>query len=162
MISTLSFAAVGLAENLKYFKIKRSLLQTDLYLWMKHKLIITAWKVSVFGDFLVRIFPYSVRMQEIRTRKTPNKDTFHAVYTCGKLRKTQINFWDNLCPVDTKELELKTEWFPSSSAQLEKDKIKIRWDEVLNLNHICFIFISALDILNCYLCISLVSRFMKF
>ena len=39
-------------------------------------LIFTAWKVSVFGDFLVRIFPHS---DWIRNRKTPNKDTFYAV-----------------------------------------------------------------------------------
>ena len=48
----------------------------------------TAWKMSLFGVFLVRIFPhfgYSVSLQiqsksrKIRTRKTPNTDTFHAV-----------------------------------------------------------------------------------
>ena len=32
--------------------------------------------MSIFGDFLVRIFPYS---DQIRTRKAPNKDTFHRV-----------------------------------------------------------------------------------
>ena len=36
----------------------------------------TAWKVSVFGVFMVRIFPHS---DWIRTRKTLNTDTFHAV-----------------------------------------------------------------------------------
>ena len=36
----------------------------------------TAWKVSVFGVFLVRIFPH---VDWIRTTKTPNTDTFHAV-----------------------------------------------------------------------------------
>ena len=54
---------------------------------------ITAWKVSVFGVFLVRIFlhsdwirRYSVSLRirsecaKTRTRKTPNTDTFHAVY----------------------------------------------------------------------------------
>ena len=39
-------------------------------------LIFTAWKVSVFGDFLVRIFLHS---DWIRNRKTPNTDTFYAV-----------------------------------------------------------------------------------
>ena len=51
----------------------------------------TAWKVSVFGVLLVRTFPHlaeyshsvSLRIQsecgKIRTRKTPNKDTFLAV-----------------------------------------------------------------------------------
>ena len=38
--------------------------------------IITAWKVSVFGLFLVRI---RSECGKIRTRKTPNTDTFHAV-----------------------------------------------------------------------------------
>ena len=38
--------------------------------------IFTAWKVSVFGDFLVRIFLHS---DWIRNRKTPNTDTFYAV-----------------------------------------------------------------------------------
>ena len=67
-----------------------------LYYWN----IVTEWKVYVFGVFLVRIFqhsdwmlrdtPYSVRIQfvscriqsecgKMRTRKTSNTDTFHAV-----------------------------------------------------------------------------------
>ena len=36
----------------------------------------TAWKVSVFEVFLVRIFRHS---DWILTRKTPNRDTFHEV-----------------------------------------------------------------------------------
>ena len=36
----------------------------------------TAWKVFLFGVFLVRIFPH---LGWIRTRKIPNTDTFHAV-----------------------------------------------------------------------------------
>ena len=36
----------------------------------------TAWKVFIFGVFLVRISLYS---DWIRTRKTPNTLTFHAV-----------------------------------------------------------------------------------
>ena len=36
----------------------------------------TAWKVSVFGVFLVRIFSH---LDWKRTRKTPNTNTFHAV-----------------------------------------------------------------------------------
>ena len=54
-------------------------------------IIITAWKVSVFGVIHVRIFPHSnwirevsLRIQseygKIRTRITPNTDTFHTVY----------------------------------------------------------------------------------
>ena len=58
---------------------------------MQKELQITAWKVSVFGVFLVRIFPHSdwirrdvslliyFECRKIRTRKTPNADTFHAV-----------------------------------------------------------------------------------
>ena len=59
-------------------------------------IMVTAWKVSVFGVFRVRIFPdldwiwrdtsyYSVSFRihsecrKIRTRKTPNTDTFHEV-----------------------------------------------------------------------------------
>ena len=36
----------------------------------------TAWKASVFGVFLVRIVPH---LDWIRTRKTPNTDSFNAV-----------------------------------------------------------------------------------
>ena len=39
---------------------------------------ITAWKVSVFGVILVRIFPYS---DWIRTWIIPNMDNFYAAYT---------------------------------------------------------------------------------
>ena len=38
--------------------------------------VLTAWKVFVFGVILVRIFPYS---DWIRTRITPNTNTFHVV-----------------------------------------------------------------------------------
>ena len=52
---------------------------------------ITAWKVSVFGVFLVRIQP---KCGKIRTRKTPNTNTIHAVDFCrrSKIRLTYI-FW---------------------------------------------------------------------
>ena len=53
------------------------------------KWVNTAWKVSVFWVFLVRIFwhlywiqtdtPYLSECGKIRTRKSPNTDTFHAV-----------------------------------------------------------------------------------
>ena len=39
-------------------------------------MVFNAWKVSVFGVFLVRIFP---QCEKILTIKTPNTDTFHAV-----------------------------------------------------------------------------------
>ena len=35
-----------------------------------------AWKVSIYGVFLVRIFPNT---DLIRTREIPNTDTFHTV-----------------------------------------------------------------------------------
>ena len=58
--------------------------------------LITAWKVFVFGVFLVRIFPHSYWIRryterysvflciqsesgKIRTKKTPNTDTFYAL-----------------------------------------------------------------------------------
>ena len=41
--------------------------------------VITTWKVSVFGVFLVRI---QSECRKIRTRKTPNMDTLHAVNIC--------------------------------------------------------------------------------
>ena len=60
-------------------------------------MIFTAWKVSVFGVILLRIFPHSdwilnteryevsLRIQsecrKMRTRITPNMDTFYAVIT---------------------------------------------------------------------------------
>ena len=44
----------------------------------------TAWKVSVFGIFLVRISPLS---NWIRTRKTRNSDTFYTVLIFGGERK---------------------------------------------------------------------------
>ena len=60
------------------------------YLIFTSSKTITAWKVSVFGVILVRIFPHSdwigrdtsispylVRMRGIRTRITPNTDTFY-------------------------------------------------------------------------------------
>ena len=45
--------------------------------------VLTAWKMSVFGVFLVRIFPHS---DWIRTRESPNTDTFHAVIDYKKYR----------------------------------------------------------------------------
>ena len=41
-------------------------------------LTFAAWKMSVFGFFLFRIFPHS-ECGRIRTRKTPNTDNFNAV-----------------------------------------------------------------------------------
>ena len=72
---------------------------------------ITAWKVSVFGVFLVRIFQHSdcirrdtperysvsLRIQfkygKIRIRKTPNADDFHVVYFCNILRNKKMSRW---------------------------------------------------------------------
>ena len=44
---------------------------------------ITTWKVPVFGVILVRIFPH---LDWIRTRITPNTDTFYAVNVIGRTR----------------------------------------------------------------------------
>ena len=59
---------------------------------------VTAWKVSIFGVFLVHIFPHldwirrdtislhiPSKCGKIRTRKTLNTDTFHSVYDILKL-----------------------------------------------------------------------------
>ena len=60
----------------------------------------TAWKVSVFRVYLVRIFPHldwygvSPRIQsecgKIQTRKTPNMDTFHAVQVTAQKMKISV------------------------------------------------------------------------
>ena len=52
------------------------------------KLLFTAWKVSVFGFILVRIFPHS---DWIRTRITSNMDTFYTVIYF--YRVWDIAFW---------------------------------------------------------------------
>ena len=55
-----------------------------------------AWKVSVFGVFLVCIFPHS---DWIRTRKTLNTDTFHAVAMITLLeKKTSFFIFQHLFP----------------------------------------------------------------
>ena len=41
-----------------------------------HMVDVTAWKVSVFGDFLVRIFQYSVRMEENTDQKNSEQGHF--------------------------------------------------------------------------------------
>ena len=51
--------------------------QHSVYVSEKHITDLnTVWRVFIFGVFLVRIFPHT---DWIRTRKTPNTDTFHAV-----------------------------------------------------------------------------------
>ena len=59
------------------------------YLWLLKCRVFTTWKVSVSGVFLVRIYPH---WDWIRTRKTPNMDTSHAVFRTSKFRH-------NLCHV---------------------------------------------------------------
>ena len=44
--------------------------------WKDSSLDYTAWKISLFGIFLVRI---NSECGKIRSRKTPNTDTFHEV-----------------------------------------------------------------------------------
>ena len=58
---------------------------------------VTAWKMSVFGVILVRIFPYS---DWIRTRITPNRSTFYAVCLWRCYRKHACK----LCFVAASEL----------------------------------------------------------
>ena len=66
----------------------------QVYSYKQLFLLITAWKVSVFGVILVRIFPhsdwirrYSVslliqsRCERIRNKITPNTNTFYTVST---------------------------------------------------------------------------------
>ena len=61
---------------------------------------LTAWKMSVFGVFLVRIFPHSGWIRrftqsecgKIRTRKTPNTDTFYAVFNSNPFHAKCLNF----------------------------------------------------------------------
>ena len=55
--------------------------QTSRY-YLVRRSTYTAWKVSVFGVFLVRFSPHS---DWIRTRKILNADTFHAVLVPGLL-----------------------------------------------------------------------------
>ena len=50
-------------------------LRLKIWYWISF-FMCTAWKVSVFGVFLVRIFPH---LDCIWTRKSPNTETFHAV-----------------------------------------------------------------------------------
>ena len=40
----------------------------------------TLWKVSIFGVFLVRILPYSVRMRKNEDQKNSEYEQLHAVY----------------------------------------------------------------------------------
>ena len=47
-----------------------------LFIFCRFDSLGTAWKVSVFGNFLVHIFPHS---DWIRVRKTPTTDAFHDV-----------------------------------------------------------------------------------
>ena len=53
-----------------------TLIRIDQPTLLSHLWNSTAWKWSVFGVFVVRIFPDS---DWIRTRKTQNTNTFHAV-----------------------------------------------------------------------------------
>ena len=60
-------------EQLSPLPVLSTLQKTNLDELVK---LYTAWKVSVFRIFLVRIFPH---LDWIRTRKTPSTDTFYAV-----------------------------------------------------------------------------------
>ena len=63
----------------------KNLLLQCYYVCMRKKCPYSEFFFSVFSRIrtkygeIVRISPYSFRMRKIRTRKTPNTDTFHAV-----------------------------------------------------------------------------------
>ena len=54
----------------------------NFYCFNKKTNFETAWKVSIFRVILVRIFPHS---DWVRTRITPNKDTFYAVWLTAEV-----------------------------------------------------------------------------
>ena len=58
--------------------LSANMLNVSIHLAILNHLKCIAWKLFVLGVFLVRIFPHS---DWIRTRKTPNTDTFQAVKT---------------------------------------------------------------------------------
>ena len=99
---------------------KRHVTQIDLYLdcfWWVHQALTqfpgVSWnksfkfrplenyalqRESVFGSFQVRIFPHLDWIREcgkIRTKKTPNMDTFHAVAISGFPREESTIFTFN-------------------------------------------------------------------
>ena len=97
-----SFCLIQLAYLLQYFMLillisqdaleSKMLSDFKIPIYEVKKKIYTARKVSIFGAFLVRIFPHSdwIRRDtkylsvfspkaEIRNKKNPNTDTFHAV-----------------------------------------------------------------------------------
>ena len=103
----------------------------------------TAWKVAVFGVFLVHIFPHLDWIQrdtewkvskcgKIRTRKNPNMDTFHAVFllvvnqwVCQYLYKTSIRS-------------------PGSLPPLQKSRVIISIDLITTLGSVdCYILLPA-------------------
>ena len=71
-------------------------------------IVCTAGKVSVFGVFLVLIFPHS---DWIWTRKTPNTDTIHAVLVDLLVK---LALWDSVAFVEyfssKPERELEFDW----------------------------------------------------
>ena len=54
---------------------------------MLYRVLNTAWKVSVFGIFLVCI---QSEFEKIRTRKPLNRDTFHAVDNDSEVRDAKL------------------------------------------------------------------------
>ena len=75
---------------------------------------LTAWKMSVFGVFLVRVLPH---LDWIRTRKTPNMGTFPVVLVMKNSLKNnsieKIKHW--FCQkddfVERKVFEMGVTWF---------------------------------------------------
>ena len=96
-------------SGLLYSHTSFSFEDTTNVLWSEISFSSTAWKLSVFGIFLVRIFPYVdcirrdtvyLRIQsecgKIRTRKTPDMDIFYAVHFFNLLteQKDHRACWD--------------------------------------------------------------------
>ena len=96
--------------------------QRDDWKWknlVQSGLLITAWKVSIFAVLVLRISPHS---DWISNRKTPNTDTFLAVYVDVSLAADlHLNIWKILkvkhvnCNQSHKKwkdnLEIREEWW---------------------------------------------------
>ena len=94
----------------------------------------TAWNVSVFGVFLVRIFPHSNWIQ----RNTPNMDTFHTVQssqiwlTLRKFCQNTVFFWpynDIRENVDQRKPIIYNIWISAiNSSQESHQNILQKWN----------------------------------
>ena len=100
----IKFFTFHLQKN--YWKYRLSYYETaSLKPWTYCWDCITTQKVSFFEVFLVPVFPYldwiytvNLRIQfkcgKIRTKKTPNMDTFNTVYNTSIVK---LSYWRNYC-----------------------------------------------------------------